>query len=118
MAKKKSAAGVNMSKAIRDLLSANPKFSLQQAMDAMTAKYPAMNINKGSFSVAFYTGRQKLGIVAPGRGKKSSGKKSKTMSTSAINLHALQTAARFLSEVGGADAAMQAIRQVQALQVK
>ena len=38
--------------------------------------------------------------------------------TPKVDLARLQAAARFLSEVGGAEAALEAIKQVQAVQVK
>lgn len=123
MAKKKAAGSFNMSLAIRDLLQANSKLSAKEAWDALAEKHPGEKINKNSFSVAFYTGRNKLGIKSPGRGKKRGVKGAKRASSvmatrPSLDLYALKTAAQFLSEVGGADAALEAIKQVQALQVK
>lgn len=123
MAKKKSASGFNMSEAVRAALTENAKISLQEAWDLLSAKHPGEKMNKSSFSVAFYNGRNKLGIKSGGRGKKrgAQGMKrtpSAVAGRSHLDLHALQTAAKFLSEVGGADAAIEAIKQVQALQVK
>lgn len=123
MAKKRSAGSFNMSEAIRDLLTGNPKLSARETWDALADKHPGEKINKNSFSVAYYTGRNKLGIKSTGRGRKRGVKRMRRTSTAMaarpnLDLFALQTAARFLSEVGGADAALEAIKQVQALQVK
>lgn len=122
MAKKKSASGFNMSEAVRALLQENSKIGLADALDVISGKHPSEKINKNSFSVAFYNSRNKLGIKSA-RGKKGGAKGMKraaaSMASSAkIDMHALQTAAKFLSEVGGADAALAAIKQVQLLQVK
>ena len=116
MAKKKAAADFNMSQAIAEALTANPKASSQEILEALVTKYPAAKINKNSFSVAFYTGRKKLGIGSSRRGKKGA-RKVKSAGNPNMNFQTLQSAARFLSEVGGADAALAAIKQVQALQM-
>jgi hypothetical protein len=118
MAKKSAATEFNMSEMIRELLTENPNLSSQQAADAIIAKYPSAKINKNSFSVAFYTGRKKLGISSPGRGKNVARGKSSASGRATINLAILQTTARFLREVGGADVALEAIKQLQAIQVK
>ena len=120
MAKKKSATEeFNMSAVVREALGLHPKASAREIQDYVEAKHPGVAINKGSFSVAFYTTRKKLGIggkrskrvgIRMARKAKSSG--------APINMDSLRAAARFLSEVGGADAAIEAIKQVQAIQVK
>ena len=123
MAKKAPAADFNMSLAIREILTANPKLTIQEASDAVLVKHPNAKINKNSFSVAFYNGQNKLGISVSGRrgkGEKATvvTKNDKPDSHSKVDMATLQTAAKFLSEVGSAEAAMEAIKQVQALQVK
>ena len=122
MAKKKPQAEFKMSEVIREILAANPKLSSKEASDAVVAKYPDATINKNSFSVAFYTARKKLGIGSSGRGKKSIKKVGKKLGRPAarqtVDLAMMQATAKFLSEVGGAEAAMEAIKQVQAVQVK
>ena len=121
MAKKAANSDFNMSEAIRDILTTNPKVTAPEAIEAILAKYPGAKLNKNSFSVAFYTGRKKLGIGSPSRrGRKVGVRKSKSASTTRTNvdLAKLQSAAKFLSEVGGAEAALEAIKQVQAVQVK
>ena len=120
MAKKIANADFNMSEAIRDILKANPKFSSKEASEAIVANNPGVKINKNSFSVAFYTGRKKLGIRSSGkgRGRKPGVKNVKASIRPSLNLAMLQTTAKFLSEVGGAEKALEAIKQVQAVQVK
>jgi len=118
MAKKKSkTADFNMSEAIREILTENPKVSCKEASAAVMAKHPTAKINDSSFMVAFYTSRKKLGIGSS-RGKKGVKKSAKPAARKAVDLAMLQAAAKFLSEVGGADAALEAIKQVQAVQVK
>ena len=119
MAKKKAASDFNMSEAIREILTENPKLGSQEVIDVITAKYPKEQINKNSFSVAFYTGRKKLGIGSP-RGKKAGMRVGirKVTSTPTIDMMALQSAAKFLRELGSADAAIEAIKQVQTMQLR
>ena len=119
MAKKQANSEFNMSEAIRDILKENPSLSSKEAIDAILAKYPTAKINKNSFSVAFYTGRKKLGINSSGRGKRIARRKSMTTTTRpSVDFAALQATAKFLSEVGSAEAAIEAIKQVQAIQLK
>jgi hypothetical protein len=122
MAKKSAKNEFNMTQVIREILTANPKLSFQAANDAIMAKYPTAKINKGSFSVAFYTGRQKLGIRKSRRGKKAGSvgmvKSSRPVAHTGVDLATLQTTAKFLSEVGGVEAALAAIKNVQGVQVK
>ena len=118
MAKKARAADFNMSETIREILTANPKLNSKAVSDAILAKYPGAKINKNSFSVAFYTGRKKLGIGSSGRGRKFGKRKLGSGAHPSVNLAMLQATAKYLSEVGGAEAAFEAIKQVQAVQVK
>ena len=117
MAKKSPAPEFNMSESIREILTENPKLSAQEATDAILAKHPGAKINKGSFSVAFYTGRKKLGIGSSKRGRKVGVRNSVSAGRPTVNLDMLRSAAKFLGEVGGAEAAIEAIKQVQAVQV-
>lgn len=121
VAKKQPESDFNMSEAIRDILKENPSLGSKEAADAIQAKYPSAKINKNSFSVAFYTGRKKLGIKSTsGRGRRISKRKSMIggNGSPSVDMAILQTTAKFLSEVGGAEAAIAAIKQVQAVQVK
>lgn len=118
MAKKKSASDFNMSQAIAEALTANPKASNQEVMAALVEKYPSAKINKNSFSVAFYNGRKKLGIGSTRKGKRGAKKVKMGRSASNTNFNALHSAAKFLNEVGSAEAALEAIKQVQSLQMR
>ena len=69
--------------------------------------------------MAFYTTRKKLGIG--GKRSKRVGIRATRKAKSSgghVDIAALRAAAKYLSEVGGADAAIEAIKQVQAVQVK
>ena len=118
MAKKLPETEFNMSEAIRDILKESPNLNSKEAADAIQAKFPAAKINKNSFSVAFYTGRKKLGIKSSGRGKRIVKRKSTITGRPSVDMAILQTTAKFLSDVGGAEAALAAIKQVEAVQVK
>jgi hypothetical protein len=123
MAKKKSSDGVNMAEEIRAVLMENPKFSGREVIEALTAKHPGLKINKASAGVAFSNARKKLGIVK-GAKKKGGGarvvrKRVPTTTTSrpAMDMATLQAAAKFVSQVGSAETAIEAVRQVVALQI-
>jgi|GEM_PF-1148203 len=127
MAQKPPKSEFNMSQVIRNLLKDNPKIGGNEAAAAIQSQYPSLNLNKNSFSVAFYTTRQKMGLKLAKRGKRMTTRKSSAASKSlvtpqsevgSVDLALLQATARFLSEMGGADAALEAIKQVQAIQVK
>jgi len=116
---KKAAAEFNMSEAIREILHENPKLSSHEVTAAIMAKHPTAKINKNSFAVGYYTIRKKLGIGSSKRGRKLGTRKAKSVaSRPTVNLAMMQSAAKFLSQVGGAEAALEAIKQVQAVQVK
>jgi hypothetical protein len=128
MAKKSAAAEFNMSEAIREILSAKPSLSSKEVADAIVAKYPTANINKNSSGVAFYTIRKKLGVgPSKRRGKRIGRKASRAIAATTtpastgrptVDIAMLQTTAKFLSQVGGAEAALEAIKFVQAAQVE
>jgi hypothetical protein len=121
MARKKAAPkSFNMAAAIRDVLTENPKLSGTQALEVIQKKHPGQTINKNSYSVAFYNARHKLGIKSrrrrkvvrvakPGAARKSSG--------GAINMELLQAARQYLAAAGSPDAAVAAIKRLQALQI-
>ena len=127
MAQKPPKSEFNMSQVIRNLLKENPKIGGNEAAEAIQAQYPSLNLNKNSFSVAFYTTRQKMGLKLAKRSKRMTTRKSSAERKSPVKLQSevesvdlalLQATAKFLSEVGGADVALAAIKQVQAIQVK
>jgi len=118
MAAKKPATDLNMSEAIRALLTENPKLTNPEVRAALLIKYPGLKINKNSFSVAFYNVRKKLGLGPVLPRKKKNGVKTKSATRHNNGLVTLQLAAEFISKVGGVSAALAAIKQVQALQLK
>lgn len=105
----------NLSAAIRESLGENPNASASETMQAIQTKHPKQKINKGSFSVCFYTTRQKMGVggVRKSRGKKIGIRKS----GAGIDLTVLTNAARFLREAGSVENAIAAIKSVQAVQI-
>jgi hypothetical protein len=128
MAKKASNSEFNMAEAIRDILKENPKLNCKETADAVMAKNPSVRINKNSFSVAYYTGRKKLGIGTTTRRRRFSKRVDRAVAASqatvsatgrpTVDIAMLQTTAKFLSQVGGADVALEAIKYVQAAQLK
>jgi len=120
MAKKKAASDFGMAEAIRTVLNENPQSSGKETLEAIKSKHPNAKVNEKSFGVAFYMARKKLGIASSGRGtaKKVVRKKMPVASNgSALDINTLQAAAKFLTSAGSAEAAIEAIRQVQALQL-
>ena len=119
MAAKKPVTDFNMSEAIRALLTENPKLTNLEVRAALTTKYPALKINKNSFSVAFFNVRKKLGLgpVQPRKNKKSDSR-ARPATRRTNELAMLQLAVEFIGKVGGVSAALAAIKQVQALQLK
>lgn len=121
MAKKKSAtARIGMAEEIRSLLTANPKLSGKETLEAIKAKFPETPINEKSFGVGFYMARKKLGISSTRRGasaKKVVVRKMPSAARPSVDMTALQAAAKFLTQVGSAETAIEAIKQVQALQL-
>ena len=110
----------NLSAAIREVLAANPNASASEAMEAIQKKNPKAKINKGSFSVGFYTGRQKLGITSKRKTRDKIGIRKAsggTIRNGSIDLDTLSAAATFLREAGSVDAALAAIKSVQAVQI-
>lgn len=119
MAKKKAAGSFKMAEEIRTLLGENPKLGANEALKALQERHPGTSINENSFSVAFYAARKKLGIASgPRGGKRVVRKKLPSAARPAVNLATLQAAAKFLAESGSVETAVEAIRQVQGLQIK
>ena len=122
MAKKKAALEFKMSEVIRGILTENPKLSSKEVKEAVVAKHPTVKINDSSFVVAYYNAKKKL--FGPTHRKSKISKKNpvtqkaKSVAALSVDLATLQAAAKFLGEVGNADVALAAIKQVQGLQVK
>ncbi len=124
MAKKAAAPEFNTSKEIRTVLGGNPALGIKEVLEAVKAKFPGAVINEKSFGVAVYNARKKLGISAGSNGRKAGGtkkvvrKRLPSASRPTLDLAILQAAARFLNEAGNSEAATEALKQVQALQLK
>ncbi len=107
-----------MSEAIRNALTANPKATIQEVNDSILAKYPSAMINKGSFSVAFYTGRQKLGIKSKRRVKGKIGITTKKTALAGgngvgngkIEIGAIKAAIELIKQAGSETAAVELIK--------
>ena len=123
MAKKKSASGFNMAAEIRGLLEGDKSLSGPEVYKALKKNFPRQKINESSCGVAFSGARQKLGI-SPKRGKKRKAAKTSVVKMKpaaaalTVDLTSLQAAAKFVSEVGDADKAIAAIRQLRSLQIQ
>lgn len=145
MGKKKAAdgesSGFNMSSSIRDILTENARLNSREVIEELMKRFPTETINKNSANVAFSNARRKLGIksgrhrkvrmrkpdaVSPGsyqlnmmRGSRS---ESQGMPRSAsrhemLDFDTLKAAKKFISEVGSAEKALQALQQIQSLQI-
>jgi hypothetical protein len=112
-----------MAAEIRGLLERNKSLSGPEVYKALKKKFPRQKINEGSCGVAVSDARQKLGI-APKRGKKRKAAKTSVVKMKpaatalTVDLTSLQAAAKFVSEVGDADKAIAAIRQLRSLQIQ
>lgn len=120
MAKKKARDGINVSAAIRDVLAENRGLSGREVLVLVKQKHPDQQINEKSFGVAFSNARRKLGIKSR-RGRRVIRRRKpgavRQAAAPAINFELLQAARRYLSVAGNADAAVAAIKQLQALQI-
>lgn len=125
MAKKKAARdGFNMAQAIRDELTANNSLTLKECLAAVQAKYPDQPINPNSFGVAFSNQRAKLGLKSRRgrrkmvrRRKPGPGRPPLAAVSRPVNLEHLQAARKFVAEIGDADTAIAAVRQLATLQI-
>jgi hypothetical protein len=125
MAKKKASRdGFNMAQAIRDELTANNSLTLKECLAAVQTKYPDQVINPNSFGVAFSNQRAKLGLK-PRRGRRKMVRRRKpgpgrppvAAVARPVNLEHLQAARKFVSEIGNAETAIAAVRQLATLQI-
>ena len=111
MAKKKS--GVSKSQSIRDHLQANPTATPNEIVAAL--KKQGVKVSQGLASNVKYTSGA----------KKKSGKKGtkrtvrrKLPGARAVDISTLLAAAKFVAQVGDAETAIAAVRQVQSLQIR
>lgn len=124
MAKKKASGNFVMSQAILELLQENSKLSGKEVCGELKKRYPGEKINENSALVAFSNARQKLGL-RKSRGKsvrrakptatRSVGRPPKAAGS--VDLNALQAARKFVAEVGDADKAIAAVRELATLQL-
>jgi hypothetical protein len=122
MAKKKTVrrSDFNLSAEVREIVRKNRKFTGKDALKALKAKFPKQSINENSFGVAYSGARKQLGLI---KGRKVRRRKPAARSTSkkalsqSVDMSALQAARKYLAEVGDADAAIAAIKQLQSLQI-
>lgn len=94
MAKKSSSW--NMSQAVRDHLAANPNATAKETLEALLIENP--KLNKGSFSVAYYTLRRKTNK------KRVVGKSSGGTGMTLEEIDAIRIAQKLVNSVGVADA--------------
>jgi hypothetical protein len=119
MAKKKSnRSEFNMAAEIRALLGQNPSLSAGGMYEALQKKFPGEKINKSSCDVSYYTHRRKLGIGKRRRKVRRLKPGSAAARPARVNLDALLAARKFLTDVGGEETAIAAIRQVASLQIR
>ncbi|WP_139228441.1 hypothetical protein [Planctomicrobium piriforme] len=110
-----------MSAEIRNLLQSNPAQSSREIFEALQTQFPGQEINRNSCNVAFSHARRKLGIrggskrVVVRRAKP--GVKVSGGSVGGLNFDVLKAARELLTQAGSAEAATQAIHQLQSLQI-
>ncbi len=126
MAKKKKTGGeFNMAAEIRSLLEKNRALTGSETLALIQKKHPKAKLNKNSFGVAFYGARNKLGISSKRQSKKKRPtgqnkvvvRRTPAKTDATVDIATLQQAARFVSEVGDAQKAIDAIRQLRTLQI-
>ncbi len=124
--KKKTGDEFNMAAEIRSLLEKNRALTGSETLALIQKKHPKAKLNTNSFGVAFYGARNKLGISSKRRSKKKrpTGQKKVVVrrtpakTDTAVDIATLQQAASFVSEVGDAQKAIDAIRQLRTLQIR
>ena len=115
---KKARSDFNMAEEVRNLLRENRNLTGPEVRAALKKNFPRQKINKNSCGVAFTGARKKLGIKG-GRRRKSGAKQTVIKARPApVSIERLQAAAKFVGEIGDADKAIAAIKQVSALQIK
>ena len=118
MAKKK--AGKSLSQSIREHLQANPNATPNQIVAALAKTGIKVSVGLAS-SVKYTSGPGAKTKTA--EKKRTTGQKTKTVkrklpSAQNIDISALQAAAKFVADVGDADKAIAAVKQVSSLQIK
>lgn len=130
MAKRAAKGGVVISQEIMELVKANNAIRGSEVMTALREKFPKVKFNNASCQVAFANARKKLGlsktvarkpIGTSGPVFRKAGRPPAAATAApvvAIDLTALQAAKALLQHCqGNADAAVQALKQIAALQM-
>ncbi len=119
MAKKKTTAGdFNMALEIRKLLRGNRTLKAGEVYKALVDQFPKESINKTSCANSLSSARKQLGISRGTKKKVVKRKKPSAAAPTAVDIATLQAAAKLVSEVRNADKAIEAIRQLQTLQIR
>ncbi|MBX3437019.1 MAG: hypothetical protein KF861_05985 [Planctomycetaceae bacterium] len=122
MAKKTSARSGEfvMARELRNILSESRDLSGKQALSVLKERFPKEKINENSFGVAFSGARRALGI-SKGRKKvrirKPGAGPARSTAVVTVDIETLQAARRYLTQVGDAERAISAIKQLQTLQI-
>ena len=119
---KKRASGFNMSAEIRKLLRTKRTMTGREVYNALVENFPQQKINENSCLVAFSKSRIRMGLKKKAVKKKSVTRKvvkrRRPSAVTAVDLNALQAAAKFVAQIGSADKAIAAIKQLQSVQIR
>ncbi len=122
MAKKRAFGGFNMAGEIRKLLRAKRTITGREVYNALVENFPNQKIKEVSCLVSFSASRMQMGLKKRAMKKSVAGKVVKrrkpSAAVTAVDLNTLQAAARFVAQVGSADTAVAAIRQLQSVQIR
>ncbi len=122
MAKKKASGSFNMAEEIRKLLRAKRTITGREAYNELVKNFPKQKINEGSCLNAFSKTRMLMGLKKRAMKKSVAGKivkrRKPSAAVTAVDLNALQVAAKFVAQVGSADTAIAAIKQLQSVQIR
>ena len=122
MAKKRAFGGFNMAAEIRKLLRAKRTITGREVYNALVENFPNQKIKEGSCLDAFSKTRMRMGLKKRGKKKSAAGKVVKrrlpSTAATAVDFNALQAAAKFVAQVGDADTAVAAIKQLQSVQIR
>ncbi len=120
MAKKKANNDFNMSAEIRNLLRAKRTIMGREVYNALVEKFPKQIINKNSCLVAVYKNKNRTKKAGKKKSvaKKTVKRQKPTATVTAVDLNALQAAAKFVAQIGSADEAIAAIKQLESFQIR
>lgn len=132
MARKRKDGKPTISAELRNMIRENRSITFPEAFAALKEKFGG-NINENSCSSSFYLARQQVGVTGrqPAARKRAAKKtaarrrrgnkrtvRKRRPAAQSIDIDRLQSAVKFIAEVGDADRAIAAIKQVKALQVR